>query len=143
MQRPLLVSVQRSNSVTDAECLKYFHKAPCSSDLMDLGPDPSIYIQYFERHDFAFQYVIEDNLQKAGGELGPDEIGHLFKPFLKLEIRRIIETFDRSRSSRLQVPCNFEKLVHGRRLYYLRSGRIHSGELGLRHRKLKTKRGQN
>jgi len=34
-------------------------------------------------------------------------------------MRRTIETFDRSRSSQMQVPCNFEKLVHGRRKVHI------------------------
>ncbi len=112
-----------------------------SRDLMDLGPDPSVYIQYFGRYGFAFQSVIEENLEKAGARFASDEIERLFKPFLKPEIRRIVETFDRYRRSRLHVSCNLEELVPGqrkvhifdaRRLYYLRLGRIDSGELGLR-----------
>jgi hypothetical protein len=112
-----------------------------SRDLMDLGPDPSIYIQYFDRHAFAFESVIEENLEKSGVRFTSDEIERLLKPFLKPEIRRIIETFDRSRRSRVQVSCNLEELVPGqrqvhifdaRRLYYLRSGRTDSGELAQR-----------
>ncbi len=112
-----------------------------SRDLMDLGPDPAAYIQYFDRHSFGFQSVIEENLQKQGVRYRTDEIERIFRPFLKPEIRRIIETFDRSRHFRLQVSCNLEELapchrkVHmfdARRLYYLRFGRFDSGELGLR-----------
>jgi hypothetical protein len=111
-------------------------------DLMDLGPDPSVYIQYFDRHGFAFHSVIEQSLQEAGVEFGSDELERLFKPFIKPEIRKIIETFDRSHRSRVQVACNLEELVRNRRkvhifdarrLYYLRLGRIDSGELGLGH----------
>ena len=109
-----------------------------SRDLMDLGPDPSIYIQYFDRYGFAFQSVIEENLERAGARFDSDELERLLKPFLKPEIRRIVETFDRSRHFRLQVSCNLEELVPGqrqvhifdaRRLYYLRLGGIDSGEL--------------
>lgn len=113
-----------------------------SRDLMDLGPDPASYIEYFDRHSFAFQSVIEENLQKKGVRFRTDEIEHILRPFLKPEIRRIIETFDRSRHSRRQVSCNLGELAPGqrkvhmfdaRRLYYLRFGRTDSGELGLRH----------
>jgi len=116
-----------------------------SRDLMDLGPDPSIYIQYFDRYGFAFQSVIEENLQKSGARFESDEIERLLKPFLKPEIRRIVETFEQSRHFRLQVSCNLEELVPGqrqvhlfdaRRLYYLRLGRIDSGELAQRNWKL-------
>ena len=112
-----------------------------SRDLMDLGPDPSIYIQYFDRHAFAFKSVIEENLEKSGVRFTSDEIERLLKPFLKPEIQRIVEIFDRSRHSRLQVSYNLEELVPGqrqvhifdaRRLYYLRSGRMDSGELAQR-----------
>ena len=112
-----------------------------SRDLMDLGPDPAAYIQYFDRHSFGFQSVIEENLQKKGVRFRTDEIERIFRPFLKPEIRRIIETFDRSRHFGLQVSCNLGELAPGRRkvhkfdarrLYYLRFGRIDSGELGLR-----------
>jgi len=109
---------------------------------MDLGQDPASYILYFDRHSFAFQPVIEENLQKKGGKFRTDEIEHILRPFLKPEIRRIVETFDRSRHFRLQASCNLEELAPGqrkvhmfdaRRLYYLRFGRIDSGELGLKH----------
>jgi hypothetical protein len=112
-----------------------------SRDLMDLGPDPASYIQYFDRHSFGFQSVIEENLQKKGVRFRTDEIERIFRPFLKPEIRRIIETFDRSPHFRMQVSCNLAELAPGqrkvhmfdaRRLYYLRFGRIDSGELGRR-----------
>ncbi len=113
-----------------------------SRDLMDLGPDPATYIQYFDGHSFGFQSAIEENLPKKGVKFRTDEIERVFRPFLKPEIRRIVETFDRSRHFRLHVSCNPGELASGqtkvhmfdaRRLYYLRFGRIDSGELGLRH----------
>jgi hypothetical protein len=47
---------------------------------MDIETDPSVYIQYFERHGFAFQSVIEENVQKAGGEFGSDAKAYRRRP---------------------------------------------------------------
>lgn len=123
-----------SETYTDRGVLK-------SRDLMDLGPDPSIYVEYFDPRGFAFQSVIEENLKMAGVEFCHDDIERIFKPFLRPDIRRIIENFDRSRRSRSKIARNHElcpgqRMVHifdARRRYYLRFGRFDSGELGLKH----------
>lgn len=90
-----------------------------SRDLMDMGPDPSIYIQYFGRHGFAFKSVIEENLLKAGVEIPSDEIERLLKPFLRPETQRILENFDRSGHSGMHISCNLEELVAGHRKVHI------------------------
>ncbi len=53
-----------SETYTDRGVLK-------SRDLMDLGTDPSIYVEYFDPRGFAFQSVIEENPQNGGSRVLP------------------------------------------------------------------------
>ncbi|MHC1728669.1 MAG: J domain-containing protein [Syntrophobacteraceae bacterium] len=108
---------------------------------MDLGANPSDYIEYPGGSGFFLKPIIEENLQKMGVSFESDELEYIFKPFLRPEIRLVIERFNRVHRRREKVSCNLEDLAQSqraihifdaRRLYYLRFGRMDSGELGMK-----------
>jgi hypothetical protein len=112
-----------------------------SRDLLDLGPDISAHIQYDGRHGFWIDPEIEEKLLTMGANFVSEDLEALFKPFLRPDIQKIIDRFERGKSRKAQT-CDLGALapehrgVHlfdARRLYYLRMGRIDSGELGVKH----------
>ncbi len=102
--------------------------------LIDLGPDPEIYIEYPGGNSFYIRESLIENLQAMGKKDPEDEIENLLMPFLDPRIRRIVEQFQRSKRSekpwhslspgkRLQM----QKELHPfdkRRVHYLRFGRM-------------------
>ncbi len=113
-----------------------------SRDLVDLGPDPSAYIEYPGGSGFFFNPAIEEKLRELGVHFREEDLEHAFKDFLRPDIREVIERFQRGAKPRTKPPCELEELAQSqrtihifdaRRLYYLRFGRIDSGELGMKH----------
>jgi hypothetical protein len=113
-----------------------------SRDLLDLGADISAHIEYAGSHGFWLNPEIEENLLKMEINYIPEDLEAVFKPFLRPDIQRVIDRFDRVRRPQGQNGCNLEELAcaqrsahqfEARRLYYLRLGRIDSGELGVKH----------
>ncbi|MFZ2445532.1 MAG: J domain-containing protein [Syntrophobacteraceae bacterium] len=113
-----------------------------SRDLMDMGRDPSAHIHYPGGSGFYFDAAVEDTLRAKGVPFTSEEIEDIFEPYLRARFRDIIGRFRNRRSGRVKVECDLERLVpdqrrvhifDARRLYYLRFGRVDSGELGTRH----------
>jgi hypothetical protein len=108
-------------------------------ELMDLGPDPATYIEYFGGNSFHFKEEVEQTLLDKGVKYSSADLEEVFMPFLDPEIRRIVEMFDRSgtRKSRWRA-CSPEELMKyhrelhpfdRRRLHYLRCGQVNPGDL--------------
>lgn len=113
-----------------------------SRELMDLGADPSAYIEYPGGSGFFFNPAIEEALRKMGAQFQEEDLEHALKDFLRPDIRAAMERFQRGARPRTKAPCELDELVQSqrsihifdaRRLYYLRFGRIDSGELGMKH----------
>lgn len=110
-------------------------------DLMDLGPNPSTYVHYPGGNGFYFSPIVEKTLREKGVEVSSDDLEMVFRPFLDPWVRTVINRHQRAQRPRTRVPCDLEDLVPGqrnvhlfdaRRLYYLRFGRMDSGELAAR-----------
>ncbi len=114
-----------------------------SRDLLDLGPDPTIYIEYtWSGHGFYFKPELEESLRRLGVRYTSEDLESVFMPFIRPDIRTIIERFHHAHRSRTSINCDLDDLAKGgrrvhifdaRRLYYLRFGRMDSGELSLKH----------
>lgn len=109
---------------------------------MDLGPDIAAHINYAGRHGFWLNPEIEENLLKMGVPFVSEDLETVFKPFLRPDVQRIIDQFERVHRPAGKKGCNVDGLapahrrVHlfdARRLYYLRLGRMDSGELSAKH----------
>ncbi len=108
-------------------------------DLLDLGSDPGSFIHYPGGNGFYFSADLEEVLQKESVEYSPDDLEDVFMPFLKPEIRRLVEGFRRKNSSanrwsRFSASelLDLQKELHSfdkRRLHFLRCGRIDIGAL--------------
>jgi hypothetical protein len=68
-------------------------------DLFDLGSDPSLFIKYPGGNAFYFDEDMENAISRSGADYDPDKLEDIFWPWIKLDIRRAIETF-RNRSYR-------------------------------------------
>jgi hypothetical protein len=91
-------------------------------------------------HAFYIDEVVNERLASLGVEPSADEIEDVFWPFVKPEIRRVIEPFRTRGKARRKVPkttpeeedeiraqaTEFDK----RRIHYLRSGRMDQAGLG-------------
>lgn len=113
-----------------------------SRDLLDMGEDPSEFIRYPGGNGFYFDSLVEETLQQKGVPFTSEDIEQIFEPFLEPRYREIIARFQHRHSSRAKVACDLGRVVpeqrevhifDARRLYYLRFGRMDSGELGSNH----------
>ncbi|MGC8490524.1 MAG: hypothetical protein ACP5SH_02190 [Syntrophobacteraceae bacterium] len=113
-----------------------------SRDLMDLGPDIFAHINYAGTHGFWLNPDIEETLQEMGVKFVSEDLEEVFKPFLRPDIRKILDQFDPVRRPVGQIGFTIDELAPGhrkvhlfdaRRLYFLRLGRIDRGELGAKH----------
>lgn len=99
-----------------------------SRDLFHLGADPARYIVYSGGNSFYLDEQVLDSLSSQGVKADYHELESLFWPFLKSEIRRVLEPFyQRGRFFRKRLNREDEErirlLVHifdKRRLYYLK-----------------------
>ena len=99
-----------------------------SRDLFDLGDDPSRYIVYPGGNGFYIDPAVESTIEKQGAFVSQSELEPLFRPFLPFRIRRVIEGFDRSVSSKRKISGRFSvKMFHPfdlYRLHYLKFGSV-------------------
>ena len=108
-------------------------------DLLDLGHDPSDFIELPGGNGFYFKPELEQALAASGVAWTSEELDFLFLPFLPQHIQRVIEAFggvgsppdprlrldpDQLRES-LELIHPFDK----RRLHFLRCGRVDMGRL--------------
>jgi hypothetical protein len=110
-----------------------------SHDLLDLGTDPAQYIVYPGGNSFYIDEVIEEQLQRCGATPEMDELDEVFWPFIKPEIRRVVEPFRQRRRSIKSMSCQAaaqepsESAFHifdKRRICYLKFGRTDQRGLG-------------
>jgi hypothetical protein len=108
--------------------------------LMDLGHDPEAFIEYPGGRGFYFKEIVEDTLLRMKATYSEAELENLFRPFIRPDIRRIIDHFDRGQPgdhAKWRVFSREEMLdrhlaIHPfdkRRLHYLRCGRVDIGNL--------------
>ena len=103
--------------------------------LMDLGSDPSIFIEYPGGRTFFIRDDVEEKLRSMDASPSADEIEDIFWPFLRADVRHAQEHF-RNRSiyrskPRMRMGVDEEKRldeqIHEfdrRRLQFLRTGAI-------------------
>jgi hypothetical protein len=111
-----------------------------SRELFCLGTNPARYIVYPGGNAVYIDEVVEDTLCSLGVKPGTDDIEDVFWPFIKPEVRRVIESFSgraRARRKRIKmVPGEAEQIQRQvrefdkRRIHYLRSGRMDQGTIG-------------
>lgn len=111
-----------------------------SRELFRLGTNPARYIIYPGGNAFYVDPTVEEALSSLGMEAGADQIEDVFWPFIKPEVRRVLEAFrNRAGASqqRARVTPQEAARIHGqvsefdkRRAYYLRSGRMDQGRIG-------------
>lgn len=111
-----------------------------SRELFSLGAKPESYVTYPGGHAFYIDEVVEDRLSSLGAKKSVDEIEDIFWPFIKPEIRRVLEPFRQRGKARRKAKkmtqrqeeqiriqaSEFDK----RRIHYLRSGRMDQAGLG-------------
>ena len=68
-----------------------------SKDLLDLGPDPTQHIIYSGSSGYYYSAELEEGLAAAGAPVDQAHLDDIFYEFLKPNIRRIIDGFDRGR----------------------------------------------
>lgn len=115
-----------------------------SRDLLDLGPDPASFIIYPGGKGYYFRPEVEEALESQGVSYSAEELEHLFLPFLRSDIRRVVEMFAHRNVSAhggegARVTdgelAEQHRSLHGfdkRRLHFLRFGRIDCGDLDAR-----------
>jgi len=115
-----------------------------SRDLMDLGDDPARFIIYPGGKGYYFSPELEEILEVKGVEYHAEELEDVFLPFLRHDIRRVVEMFSHRQSAEMlarQASVSDAELsehhleLHGfdkRRLHFLRFGRIDNGGLDAR-----------
>ncbi len=117
-------------SYYDVDCWKH-HK------LIDLGPDPRVFIEYPGGNSFYFDEELEAELKSSAKYFRYDDFEELFIPFLDPHIRRIVERFSSTNVASKQACTPEEILIRQealhpfdkRRLHYLRFGRVDIGDL--------------
>ena len=112
-------------SYSDGDCIR-------CRDLFDLGTNPCEYIVYPGGNAFYIKEVVEETLNTLNTNPTPDDLETLFWPFIKPEIRRVIEPFQcraKARTDKLQMGQKSEaELRFGvhvfdkRRTLFLRCG---------------------
>ncbi len=111
-----------------------------SRDLVDLGPDPEAFIVYPGGNAYYIHEVIGEKLLDRGVDPDLDELDKVFMPFIRPEIRRIIDPL-RERANamnpatRLTADQEVEldaqlHLFDKRRVHFLRFGQIEQGNIG-------------
>ena len=110
--------------------------------LIDLGPDPEMYIEYPGGNSFHIRESLLEDLQNMGEGYSEDELENLLMPFIDPHIRRIVERFQRSGKSRKpwhnlspEERMQKQKNIHSfdkRRIHYLRFGRMQMGDMDQR-----------
>jgi len=105
-----------------------------------LGSDPGRYVIYPGGRAFYIDEVVEDTLSSLGVNPSADEMEDVFWPFIKPEIRRVIEPFrHRGKANRRATrikPKEEEQIriqaaeFDKRRIHYLRSGRMDQSGVG-------------
>ncbi len=121
----------------------YLHEGSWTHrDIMDLGSDPGVHIEYPGGNGFYFSSELEERLSDQGVEYCSEDLEALFLPFMKPHVRRIVEMFgiggrncctDTTGSGTEQMQR--QRLLHTfdqRRLHYLRFGRVNIGRLDQR-----------
>jgi hypothetical protein len=101
-------------------------------DLFDLGTDPREFVVYPGGNAFYIKEVVEDAIVSLNAKATQDDLETVFWPFIKPEIRRVIEPFqDRAKSRthrRDRNPKSDAELRFGvhvfdkRRILFLRCG---------------------
>jgi hypothetical protein len=111
---------------------------------MDLGDDPTRFIIYPGGKGYYFASELEEILEEKGVEYEAEELESVFLPFLRHDIRRVVEMFSNRQSAgmrgRRDAVSDAELSehhveLHGfdkRRLHFLRFGRIDNGGLEAR-----------
>jgi|GEM_PF-88416 len=122
-------------SYLDGKCWK-------CRNLMDLGQEPGSFIEYPGGNGFYLHEVVEDTLRRQGAHYSDDELEAVFIPFLRADIRRIVERFSvPSNPAKRWRSCSQNELMRRhrelhffdkRRLHYLRCGRVEMGDLDSR-----------
>ncbi len=124
-----------SESCQDEDCWKH-------RPLIDLGPDPGVYIEYPGGNSFHVKESFLERVQEMAERFSEDELESLLMPFLDPRIRRIVEQFERPKepfkpwaSLTAQEVLEEQKKLHSfdkRRFHYLRFGRVQMGDLDRR-----------
>ena len=124
-----------SESCQDEACWKH-------RPLIDLGPDPGVFIEYPGGNSFHVKESFLERVQEMADRFSEDELESLLMPFLDPRIRRIVERFERPKeafkpwgSLTAQEVLEEQKKLHSfdkRRFHYLRFGRVQMGGLDLR-----------
>ena len=109
-----------------------------SRDLLDLGADPGSYIIYPGGNAFYIDQDVEDRLSDMGANADPDELEDIFWPFVRPDIRSVLEPF-RSREKRHQASRRTKKpkkkiitqlhIFDKRRMHYLRFGQMNQRDM--------------
>ncbi|MBW2170355.1 MAG: hypothetical protein JRF69_00005, partial [Deltaproteobacteria bacterium] len=113
-----------------------------SRELFGLGTNLAKYVIYPGGRAFYIDEVVEDSLSSLGVTPGVDEIEDVFWPFIKPEVRRVIEPYrHRGKGGKItpeeqEQICIWASEFDKRRIHYLRSGRMDQGGLGRMHLKL-------
>ena len=120
-------------SFNDGGCLR-------SHDLFDLGTNPARYIVYPGGNAYYVDDVVEEKLCSLGVKYATHDLDDLFWPFVKPEIRRVLECFRqraKSRAPREAINAEEEEKLSmevsefdKRRVHYLRCGGIDQGRIG-------------
>ncbi|WP_456431054.1 hypothetical protein [Thermosulfuriphilus sp.] len=108
-----------------------------SRDLFALGQDPSRFIIYPGGHGFYLDETIEERLAAQGVKTDQIELEELFFPFLKPEIKRVIQDFARYSAPRSRRLPRGEQLTRQssyhifdrRRLVFLKFGQVNVDSL--------------
>ncbi len=110
-------------------------------DILDLGASPAQFIEYPGGKGYYFHESLEDRLRSEHVEYSSDDLERVFLPFMRSDVRGIIERFqsrggerpgDRWRKCSSEELLKSQQQLHSfdkRRLHYLRCGRIDIGEL--------------
>jgi hypothetical protein len=111
-----------------------------SRELFALGSDPTRYVIYPGGNAFYIDELVEEALSSLGVNPTADEMEDVFWPFIKPEIRRVIEPFRRRGKARRKATTikseQKEQIrTHAtefdmRRIHYLRSGRMDQSGVG-------------
>ena len=108
-------------------------------NLFDLGEHPESFIVYPGGNGFYFKAELEDALEKQNVKWEPEELERIFYPFLRPDIRRILDIFGSRGSPKHRWKgwsdeqlFQHQRHLHSfdkRRLHFLRCGRVNIGNL--------------
>lgn len=115
-------------------------KQLASRDLVDLGANPEVFIVYPGGNAYYIDEVISEKLADRGVDPDLDKLDDLFMPFVRPEIRRIIDPL-RERSNAMKPAhrltpdqvAELESQLHvfdKRRVHFLRFGQMEQGNIG-------------